>query len=380
MADFSQSSTISITCPKGMVPFLKTELVLLGFVIRKTRLAGVEIDGTLDDCMFLNLTLRCAHRIHYQLKSFKARNAEELAEELKSVPWEDYIDKHGYVSLTSFINNRTITNTQFANLAAKDAIVDRIRARKGARPDSGPKLNRTVVFLFWKDDEAAVYLDTSGESLNRRGYRREYHAAPMQETLAAAIIQASKWETDWHFINPMCGSGTIAIEAALIATQKAPGLLRPNFGIKHILGFDEDAWKKLRSELKQASIKEPKGRIIATDHDLKAIEAARKNAQTAGVDHLIEFDLCDFKDTTIPEGNGVVVLNPPYGERLDEGVNLAPLYKSMGDFFKQECSGKWGYVFTGNLPLSKKVGLRSSQRIELYNSTIECRLLEYELY
>lgn len=137
---------------------------------------------------------------------------------------------------------------------------------------------------------------------------------------------------------------------------------------------------KLRSELKQASIKEPKGRIIATDHDLKAIEAARKNAQTAGVDHLIEFDLCDFKDTTIPEGNGVVVLNPPYGERLDEGVNLAPLYKSMGDFFKQECSGKWGYVFTGNLPLSKKVGLRSSQRIELYNSTIECRLLEYELY
>lgn len=175
MADFSQSSTISITCPKGMVPFLKTELVLLGFVIRKTRLAGVEIDGTLDDCMFLNLTLRCAHRIHYQLKSFKARNAEELAEELKSVPWEDYIDKHGYVSLTSFINNRTITNTQFANLAAKDAIVDRIRARKGARPDSGPKLNRTVVFLFWKDDEAAVYLDTSGESLNRRGYRREYH-------------------------------------------------------------------------------------------------------------------------------------------------------------------------------------------------------------
>ncbi len=380
MADFSQSSTISITCPKGMVPFLKTELVLLGFVVRKTRLAGVEIDGTLEDCMFLNLTLRTAHRVHFLLKDFKAINAEELTDGLKSVAWEDYIDKHGYVSLTSFIKNKTIKNTQFANLTAKDAIVDRIRMRKGARPDSGPKLNRTVVFLFWKGDQATVYLDTSGESLNRRGYRRDSHMAPMQETLASAIIQGSKWESDWHFINPMCGSGTLAIEAALMATQRAPGLLRPNFGIKHILGFDEEAWKKQRSELKQASIKEPKGRIIATDIDRRAIEAAKRNAQTAGVDHLIEFKVCDFRDTEIPYGDGVVVLNPPYGERLGEDDDLIPLYKAMGDFFKQDCSGKWGYIFTGNFGLAKKIGLRSSQRIELYNSTIECRLLEFELY
>lgn len=380
MADFTQSSTISITCPKGMVSFLKTELVLLGFVIRKTRLAGVEIEGTLDDCMFLNLTLRTAHRVHYLLKEFKANNAEELGEQLKSVRWEDYIDKHGYVSLTSFISNRTIRNTQFANLSAKDAIVDRIRARKGARPDSGPKLNKTVVFLYWKDSEAMIYLDTSGESLNRRGYRRESHMAPMQETLAAAIIQAGKWETDWHFINPMCGSGTLAIEATLMATQRAPGLLRPNFGIKHILGFDEAAWKKLRSELKQASIKEPTGRIIATDIDSRAIQAAKNNATTAGVDHLIEFKQCDFRDTEIPYGDGVVVFNPPYGERLGEDDDLIPLYKAMGDFFKQDCSGKWGYIFTGNLELAKKIGLRSSKRVELYNSTIECRLLEFELY
>lgn len=363
-----------------MVPFLKTELVLLGFIIRKQRLAGVEIEGTLDDCMFLNLTLRTAHRIHFQLKEFKAANAEELNEELKSIPWEEYIDKHGYVSLTSFINNPTITNTQFANLTAKDAIVDRIRARKGARPDSGPKLNNTVVFLFWKDDEAAIYLDTSGESLNRRGYRKESHTAPMQETLAAAIIQSSKWESDWHFINPMCGSGTIAIEAALMATQKAPGLLRPNYGIKHILGFDESAWSTLRSELKQASVKEPQARIIATDNDARAIQAAKKNAMTAGVDHLIEFKQCDFRDTEIPYGNGVVVFNPPYGERIGHDQELVALYKAMGDFFKQDCSGKWGYIFTGNLPLAKKIGLRTNSRTELYNSTIECRLLEYELY
>jgi len=380
MADFSSSSTISITCPKGMVPMLKTELVLLGYVIRKTRHAGVEIEGSLEDCMFLNLTLRTAHRIHFLLKKFKANNAHELSDGLKSVEWEHYIDKHGYVSLTSFIKNKTIKNTQFANLTAKDAIVDRIRIRKGARPDSGSKLNKTVVFLFWKYSEVMVYLDTSGESLNRRGYRKESHMAPMQETLAAAIIQTTQWETDGHFINPMCGSGTLAIEAALIATRKAAGLLRPNYGIKHILGFEESAWKSLRSELRQASIKEPKGRIIATDIDRRAIEAAKKNARTAGVDHLIEFKVCDFRDTDIPYGDGVVVMNPPYGERLGDDDDLIPLYKAMGDFFKKDCSGKWGYIFTGNFGLAKKIGLRSSRRIELYNSIIECRLLEFELY
>ena len=163
--------------------------------------------------------------------------------------------------------------------------------------------------MFWKDSDAMVYLDTSGESLNRRGYRKESHRAPMQETLAAAIIQTTQWETDGHFINPMCGSGTLAIEAALIATRKAAGLLRPNYGIKHLLGFEESAWKILRSELSQASIKEPKGRIIATDIDRRAIVAVRN--EPAGVDHLIEFKVCDFRDTDIPYGDGVVVMNPP---------------------------------------------------------------------
>lgn len=363
-----------------MVDFLASELTELGFPIKKKRPAGIEITGSLDDCMKLNLMLRTAHRVHYLLKDVKASNAEELQEELKSIAWEDYIDKHGYVSITSFIKNKTIKNTQFANLVVKDAIVDRIRIRKGARPDSGANLNKTVVFLFWKDNQASVYLDTSGESISRRGYRRENHTAPMQETLAASIIMASKWKPGQHFINPMCGSGTIAIEAALMALNRAPGLLRPNYGIKHILGFDETKWSALRSELKQQSTKDFEGRIIATDIDSRAIQAAKKNATTAGVDHLIEFKQCDFRDTEVPYGDGVLVFNPPYGERIGHDQELEVLYKAIGDFFKNDCSGKWGYVFTGNFDLAKKVGLRTNQRIELYNSTIECRLLEYELY
>ncbi|WP_018126491.1 THUMP domain-containing class I SAM-dependent RNA methyltransferase [Balneola vulgaris] len=380
MADFHKPSTISITCPKMISPFLKKEVEDLGFTVQHQRYAGVELKGSLHDCMKLNLCLSTAHRVHYLLKTFTANNADELHKELVTIPWEDYIDKHGYVSITSFIKNKTINNTQFANLKVKDAIVDRIREKTGSRPDSGSDLNKTVVFLFWKGTEASIYLDTSGESISRRGYRVRNHTAPMQETLASTIIQASKWKVGQHFINPMCGSGTLAIEAALMALGRPAGLLRPNYGIKHILGFDVGEWNSLRSDLKHSANKDFKGKIIATDIDNRAIKAAQKNAQTAGVDHLIEFHRCDFQDTPIPEGDGVVVFNPPYGERIGHDQELYDLYKTIGDFFKQECSGKWGYVFTGNFDLAKKVGLRTSQRIELYNSTIECRLLEYELY
>lgn len=381
MADFSQESTISITCPKRITTYLKKELTDLGFPIIKERLAGIETKGTLNDCMRLNLSLRTAHRVHYMLKDCRPKNGEELYNELIKIPWEDYIDKHGYVSVTSFIKNKTVTNTQFANLKAKDAIVDRIRQKTGTRPDSGPNLNKTVIFIFWKNDRAQIYLDTSGESISRRGYRTETSVAPMQETLAAALILASKWKPGQHFINPMCGSGTIAIEAALQALNKAPGLLRPNYGIKHILGFDEERWNDLRSDLKNKSEKDFEGRIIATDHDVRAVNATRKNARTAGVDHLIEVKKCDFSETEIPsDKTGVIMLNPPYGDRIGNEKDLEPTYEGIGDYFKQEATGWWGYVFTGNFDLAKKIGLRTNQRIEFYNSTIDARLLEYELY
>ncbi|WP_428234728.1 THUMP domain-containing class I SAM-dependent RNA methyltransferase [Gracilimonas sp.] len=381
MADFSQKSTISITCPKRITPYLKKELEDLGFPIHKVRHAGIETEGSLNDCMMLNLSLRTAHRVHYRLKDCRPQNADQLYRELVKIPWEDYIDKHGYVSVTSFIKNKTVTNTQFANMKVKDAIVDRIRKKTGTRPDSGPNLNKSVVFVFWKNDRAQIYLDTSGESVSRRGYRTETSTAPMQETLAASMILASKWKPGNHFINPMCGSGTIAIEAALQALNKAPGLLRPNYGIKHILGFDEDRWNDLRSDLKNKSNKDFEGRIIATDHDVRAVNATRKNARTAGLDHLIEVKKCDFSETEIPGGDpGVIMLNPPYGDRIGNEKELEPVYAGIGDYFKQEATGWWGYVFTGNFDLAKHIGLRTNQRIEFYNSTIDARLLEYELY
>lgn len=381
MADFNHRSTIAITCPMGLSPYVRDEIQDLGYKPVEVRSTGLDLKGTLNDCIKLNFWLRTAHRVHFLVEEKRTvKDPETLYNWLNSIPWENYVPADGYISVDSRIDHPSIDNTQFANVKVKDAIVDRIRSVKGVRPDSGPDMKQTVVFLYWDKKIARIFLDTSGESLSRRGYRTESVQAPLQESLASAIIQASRWQPGHHFINPMCGSGTLAIEAVMMALNRSPASLRHDFGFMHISGFDENYYHQVRNEARQSTKKNIEGKIIATDHDPNAIAAARKNARTAGVDHLLQFEVSPFEDTNVPDGDGVVVFNPPYGERLEKAGELAPLYKSIGDFLKQKCAGKTGYVFTGNFQLAKKIGLRTNQRIPFYNSTIECRLLEYELF
>jgi 23S rRNA G2445 N2-methylase RlmL len=371
---------ILITCAKGIPPFLKEELLKLGFPVLSESLAGIETEGTIDDTMRLNLHLRTGHRVLFLLREFIAADADALYLAVSEIVWEDYIDEDGYFSVTSSVDNPTIRDSRYANVKCKDAIADRIKEKRGKRPDSGPAQDRVVVNLYWKDDRCSLYLDTSGESLSRRGYRKIPMTAPMQETLAAAVIMATGWKAEGHFINPMCGSGTLAIEAALITLDRAPGILRGNYGFMHLKGFNEHLWNELRSEAKKKSKKTLGCRIIATDIKEEAVEAARKNAATAGVEHLIEFDVSDYSETAVPEGRGIVILNPEYGERMGKMKELEGVYEGIGDFFKQKCRGYTGYLFTGNPDLAKKVGLRAKRRIPFFSSRIECRLLEYELY
>ena len=354
----------------------------MGYPVVAEQVTGVLTEGELADAMRLNLWVRTGHRVLYLLQSFAAPNADELYRQAVQIPWEEWVDFDGYVSVVSSVSNPTIRDTRFANVRLKDALCDRLGRLYGRRPDSGPDTNQAVIFLHWQDDACSVYLDTSGQPLIRRGYRKIPWRAPMQESLAAAVVMATGWSGEGNFINPMCGSGTLAIEAALIALGKAPGLLRSNFSFMHLCCTDEEAeaWKVMRAEAKQSARKTFPGKIIATDHSPEAIEAAQKNAATAGVDHLIEFRVCDFRQTPVPEGGGVVVLNPEYGERLGEERALEETYRAIGDFFKQHCSGYRGYVFTGNLDLAKRIGLRASRRIPMYNTTIDCRLLEFEMY
>jgi 23S rRNA G2445 N2-methylase RlmL len=371
---------ILVTCAKGITPFLKQELLDLGFPGLSESVAGIATEGSLDDTLRLNLLLRTGHRVLFLLSEFTAHDADALYHQVSKIAWEDYIAENGYVCVTSSVDNPGIRDSRYANVKCKDAIVDRIREKRGRRPDSGPDQDRVVVNLYWKGDSCSLYFDTSGEPLSRRGYRKIPMTAPMQETLAAAVIMATGWSDRGNFINPMCGSGTLAIEAVLRGLNMAPGLFRDNFGFMHIKGFKESLWEELHAQAKRDRKKTMGCRIIATDIRREAVEAAKRNAAFAGVEHFIEFAVCDYSDTAIPGGSGIVVLNPEYGERMGKIKELESVYKGIGDFFKQKCKGYKGYVFTGNLDLAKKVGLRAKRRVAFFNSGIECRLLEYELY
>ena len=380
MSFWTKKSKIVITCAKGVPPFLRQEILSLGFPVLGEGRAEVETEGSLEDAMRLNLLIRSGQRILFLLESFHAKTPDELYKRMSRISWEEYIPEDGYFCVTSSVNNPTIRDSRFANVKCKDAVVDRIKEKCGRRPDTGNGRDRVVIHLYWRGNLCQVFIDTSGEPLSRRGYRMIPLKAPMQETLAAAVVLATGWTGNGNFINPMCGSGTLAIEATLIALGRAPGLLKSNYGFMHLKGFEEPSWKVLRRKIRAEASDRLNVRMIATDISQQAVEAAKKNATTAGVERFIEFGVCDFSETPVPNNGGAVLLNPEYGERMGEVERLKAIYKSIGDFFKKRCQGYKGYIFTGNLDLTKRVGLRTKSRTLFYNGPIECRLLEYDLY
>jgi putative N6-adenine-specific DNA methylase len=373
-------SRIVITCAKGVPPFLREEVLSLKLPVRAESIAGVETEGTMEDAMRLNLFLRTGQRVLFRIGELEARNADELYAGISRIAWEEYTSPDEYLCVTSAVDNPTIRDSRFPNLKCKDAIVDRIKKKYGRRPDSGPERTGAVVDLYWKGDRCWVYLDTSGEPLYRRGYRKIPLHAPMQETLAAAVIAATGWKGQGNFINPMCGSGTLAVEAALMALNKAPGLLRKNFGFMHLRRFNRTSWNAMLQAAKAQVRRSFPGKIIATDIDPHAVRTSRQHAEAAGVDPFIDFSAGDYSKTSIPEGGGVVILNPEYGERMGKVEQLKEVYRGIGDFFKKRCPGYTGYIFTGNLDLAKEVGLKAQRRTPFFSSNIECRLLEYALY
>ena len=381
MLDFNQKGKVFITCKDRSVTYLELEVRELGFVPKEVTRTGIELVASLEDCMDLNLHLRTASHVLYEIKSFYLRNADDIYRRFKSIPWEEYLDVDGYFSVNSVAENESITTPLIVNVKVKDAIVDRFRELKGRRPDSGSDFDGLVIQVFWKETQATVYLNTSGETLAKHGYRKIPGKAPMMEALAAATIYATEWNTRVPFINPMCGSGTLAIEAALMATKRYPGLYRDHYSFQHILGYDSGAFLAKKKKLQNKIVEATEVKIIASDISLQAISFAKENAATAGVDHMIDFQVCDFAETEIPERpRGVIMFNPEYGERLGDLAELEETYKRMGDFMKQKCAGYRGYIFTGNMDLAKKVGLKASRRIEFWNGTIDCRLLKYELF
>ena len=378
--DFRLKRKIIISFMKRLSPYVEMEMRELGFPVHDVFHSGSETYGSLNDCIKLNLNLRCASQVRYSLKAFKANNPDDVYNEVIDFPWEEVIEPKGYFSVTNSVDHPTVVNTMFINVKVKDAIVDRMRRINNFRPDSGPNLNRAVIHLHWRDKYAEIFIDTSGETLAKHGYRKIPGKAPMLEALATGTLLASKWDRTTPFINPMCGSGTLVIEAAMMTTNRRPGLLRENYAFMHVLGYEDQQYKKELKDIRQ-KVNEISGlRFIASDNRQDAIDISKVNAELAGVNHLIEFKCCDFSETEIPENPGVVFLNPEYGERMGEIEALEKDYSAIGDFLKQKCKGYLGYIYTGNLDLAKKIGLKASRRIEFYSAQLDCRLLEYELY
>lgn len=390
---------IIISCAKQLSRWTELEAVEMGYKPIEVTENTVVVRGNMRDVMRLNLKLRTAHRVLVPLLRTTCKNIRDLYQAVLSIDWENHLEADGYFSVSSVVHNLTVRDTRLPSLYTKDAIADRMREKCQRRPDSGGENHGAAVFVYWEKNEAIIYLDTSGEPLSKRGYRKIPGSAPMQETLAAACIMAMKWDCSSPFLSPMCGSGTPAIEAMMIAMNKAPGSLKGHFAFQSIKDYEriilgesaptvaprqhtgaspEQIWKELVLEAKSEERNEGLPRIIATDISPEAVENAHTNAISAGVAPYIEFKACDFAETPIPDGKGCVFFNPEYGIRLGDPKELAPVYERIGTFLHEKCSGWTGALITGNPELARLVNLYYKTRIPFFNGPIDCRLFLYE--
>ncbi len=390
---------IIISCAKELSRWTEIEVIDMGYNPIEVTENTVVVRGDMRDMMRLNLQLRTAHRVLVPLLRTTCRNIRDLYKAAYSIDWENLIEADGYFSVSSIVHNFTIRDTRLPSLYTKDAIADRMRERCQRRPDSGRENRGAAVFVYWERDEIIFYLDTSGEPLSKRGYRKIPGSAPMQETLAAACLMAMKWNPSTPFLSPMCGSGTPAIEAVMMAMNRAPGSLKGHFAFQSIKGYNriipgesaptvaprqragaspEQIWKELVLEAKSKEKTDNLPKIWATDISPEAVENAHSNAIAAGVAQYIDFKACDFAETPIPEDKGCVFFNPEYGIRLGDPKELAGVYERIGTFMNEKCSGWKGALITGNPSLASLVNLYYQTRIPFFNGPIDCRLFIYE--
>ncbi|NIR33213.1 MAG: bifunctional 23S rRNA (guanine(2069)-N(7))-methyltransferase RlmK/23S rRNA (guanine(2445)-N(2))-methyltransferase RlmL [Desulfuromonadales bacterium] len=376
------------TTGKGMEGLLAAELRRLDAEgVSETR-SGAHFRGPLAIGYRACLWSRLANRILLPLSRFPAETPEALYEAAKAVPWAEHMEATGSLAVDAVLNRSQITHSHFAALKVKDAVVDYFRERHGDRPEIDLQRPDMRLNLHIDKDEATLSLDLSGGSLHQRGYRSEALEAPMKETLAAAILQRAGWAeiaaSGGSLVDPMCGSGTLPIEAALIAGDIAPGLSRERFGFFGWHGHDPDAWEGL---LEEARERREKGltaipRIAGFDHDPRAIRIARSNAAGAGLEGVIRFERRDLEqiDGPLPDMSpGLVVTNPPYGERLGEFDALKTLYRQIGESLRRGFEGWRAAIITSETELGRCLGLRARKSQTVYNGALACRLLHFDI-
>ena len=386
-----ETLTFFATTAKGMEDLLATELCELGARDVHVQRAGVSLSGTLEVAYRVCLWSRVANRVLLPLATFPAKTPQALYDGVRAVRWSDHLDARRTLAVDCGVSRSQIAHAHFAALKTKDAIVDQLRDHAGQRPSIDVAQPDVRVNVYVHEDRAVVSIDLSGESLHRRAYRQRGTAAPLKETLAAAVLLLAEWpqRATEHvpLIDPMCGSGTLPIEAALMAARIAPGRQRAHFGFLGWHGHQAALWERVRCEAEEQEIRDPKRlpAIHGYDASAAAVRSALVNVEHAGLRGKVHIEKRALHEC-VPiavrvrgEVQGLLVTNPPYGERVGDVATLGALYAELGDTLRRKFPGWTGYVLTGNPDLGKRIGLRSARRHMLYNGAIECRLLVFPI-
>jgi putative N6-adenine-specific DNA methylase len=368
------------TCARGLEPVLATELRELGAEHVEAGRGGASFAGDLAILYQANLWLRTAVRVLRPVLQAHVESPEELYDAVRGLDWSRYLTPDHTLAVDCNVRDSRITHSMYAALKTKDAICDQFVERTGRRPSVDVDEPMVGLNLHLYQDEAVLSLDSSGASLHKRGYRPIQTKAPLNEALAAGLVLLSGWRGETPFVDPLCGSGTLPIEATWLALRRPPGLTRKRFGFQGWMDYDVRLWTQLRDEARREVLKRLPAPVLGSDVRKDAIAFATGNARAAGVGHLIRFTVQDVRDFQ-PVGGppGTILCNPPYGERIGEEAELQGLYRSLGEVFRTRCAGWRVFVFTGNARLARQIGLPVAEQVPLFNGKIPCRLLRYEV-
>jgi putative N6-adenine-specific DNA methylase len=362
----------------GLEPVLANELKLLGATDIETLNRAVAFKGDNGFMYKANYCLRTALRVLKPIAHFNVKTNEDLYNEVIKINWDDYLNKDGLFVIDSVIKDSIFTHSQYVAQKAKDAIADQFRNKYGIRPSIDLEKPDLRINIHIYKENCTVSLDSSGESLHKRGYRQATNIAPISEVLAAAMILLSEWDHQSSFTDPMCGSGTLLIEAAMIANNIPAGYYRKIFGFEKWKDFDPALWETIRKSTLNKMV-ENEGEIVGSDISEPSIKIAKDNIHFAKLHKDIVVDVCDFKDKTPPETPGTLIMNPPYGERMEKD-NLIEFYKSIGDTLKTKYNGWNAWIISSDMEAIKFIGLKPAKKITLFNGPLECRFLKFEIY
>lgn len=371
------------TTARGLVEALENELHSFGIMQTEKVNGGVVFESNWEGCYYVNLHSHMASRVLKPILDFPAYTGEDIYNNLRKHDFTKYIDPDQTLRVEASLKECTMLDQRFLAMKTKDAVVDQFREKFERRPDVDNENPDLRIFIKGYKNNYSVAIDTSGESLFMRGYRLAAGDAPIKENLAAGLLALAEWKPEQPLIDPLCGSGTFLIEAALKASKVAPGTLRKRFGFQNLKNFQEDLWEKLVQEAIDQEIEEPAVQLYGSDIDRKVLQAAKQNARRAGVEHLIKFR-AESVATLAPDAElegkqGVIVTNPPYGARIGDEDNLKDVYRDLSYSMKNRFKGWTAWILSGNKDLIVDLKLKSTRKHFVYNGNIECRFLKYEI-